>query len=309
MDFEARQLRYLLAIARSGSFVKAAELLQISQPALSVAIARLEDMVGSQLVTRSRNGATLNAHGALLIRHAESVETVLKTAQQEIRLFDQGVLGPLTVGGTPLTTLSIIPDVIARLTAEFSTVNIRVVEDTDENLLARLLSHEVDLVISNIGLSSPPAGVEATPLFHARAVVVVRARHLLASRKILSISDISHLTWVLPHPGGAFRKQIEALFTIHGEPFPGNVVEALPFSVLKEIVRRSDCVTVLSEQIVGPDLADGTLVAIALKEKLADRVFGLHRLQGRTLNALGTRFVELAQALAPDYEVSDAQTD
>ena len=309
MELEQRQLRYLLAVARSGSFVKAAELLQISQPALSVAIARLEDVVGAKLVTRGRNGATLNVVGELLVRHAESIETVLKTAQQEIRLFDQGVLGPLTVGGTPLTTLSIIPEVIARLTAEFRNLNMRVVEDTDENLMARLLSHEVDLVISNIGLSPRPAEVEATPLFRARAVAVVRARHPLAGRDILSIGDISDLTWVLPHPGGAFRKQIEALFTTHGEPFPTNVVEALPFSVLKEIVRRSDCVTVLSDQIVGPDLADGTLVAIPLKEKLADRVFGLHLLQGRTLNTLGTRFVELAKALAPDYEVSEAKSD
>lgn len=309
MDLEPRQLRYLLAIARSGSFVKAADLLQISQPALSVAIARLEDVVGSQLVTRGRLGTTLTAAGKLLIRHAQSVETVLKTAQQEVRLFDQGVLGPLTVGGTPLTTLSIIPEVIARLTAEFSNVNMRVIEDTDENLLTRLISHEVDLVISNIGLSPRLEEVEATPLFHARAVAVVRARHPLASQKILSIRDISELTWVLPHPGGAFRKQIEALFTTHGEPFPTNVVEALPFSVLKEIVRRSDCVTVLSDQIVGPDLADGTLVAIPLKEKLADRVFGLHRLQSRTMNALGTRFVELAKALGPDYEVPDVETN
>jgi LysR family pca operon transcriptional activator len=281
-------------------------MLQISQPALSVAIARLEDVVGTQLVNRGRNGATLTQVGEVLIRHAESLETVLHTAQHEVKLFDGGVVGPLTVGGTPLATLSIIPDVIARLTEEFSNLNMRVVEDTDENLMERLLGHEIDLVISNIGLTPPRPEIEAEPLFYARAVAVVRARHPLAGRAILSIREIADLTWVLPHPGGAFRKQIEALFTTSGELFPVNVVEALPFSVLKEIVRRSDCVTVLSDQIVGPDLADGSLVAIPLKEKLTDRVFGLHRSRSRKLNTLGARFVELAKELAPEYEVPGA---
>jgi LysR family pca operon transcriptional activator len=73
MELSPLQLRYLLAISRAGSFVKAAERLNISQPALSVAISRLEDVVGARLPERGRHGAQLTVAGSVLIRHAESL--------------------------------------------------------------------------------------------------------------------------------------------------------------------------------------------------------------------------------------------
>lgn len=302
MEIDPRQLRYLLAIGRTGSFVRAAEMLNISQPGLSVAISRLEDILGTQVIERGRHGARLNTAGEVLARHAESVETVLHTAREEIILHEQGVAGPFTIGGTPLATVSIIPEVLARLVQEFGKVRMQVVEDSDEGLLQRLMRHELDVIVSNIGLRPRPEEVIEVPLFNARAVVVVRPGHPMEGRSELSLADLEDCTWVLPPPGGAFRMQMEALFMTNGRPFPSNIIEAAPFSVLKEIVRRSDGVTVLSDQISRSELREGRLVAIPLTEKIAQRVFGLHFLAQRSLNPLARRCLDLAQELAPDYD-------
>lgn len=304
MDLNPQQLRYLLAISRAGSFVKAAEALNVSQPALSVAISRLEDVVGAKLLERGRHGAQLTTAGQHLIRHAESVEMVLTAARDEMQLFDQGVRGPLTVGGTPLGTASIIPDVIGQLCEEIPHVHVRVVEDVDEALIDRLLRHELDLVISNLGLTHNPSEIEAIPLFTARAVVVVRPGHEYSDRALLTLDDLTRYTCVLPPEGGALRKQIEALFTINSMPFPTNVIEAAPFGVLKEIVRRSDGVTILSDQIVRSELLSGALIAIPLREQMAVRTFGLQMLKGRKLGTLATRFTEIATRVAPNYSMT-----
>lgn len=303
MEINPQQLRYLLAIGRAGSFVRAAESLNISQPALSVAISRLEDVLGARLLERGRHGAQLTPAGHVLIRHAESLEMVLQSARQEIELFGQGIAGPFAVGGTPLATVSIIPDVLAQLSREFPSVQVQVVEDVDEGLVARLMRHELDVIVSNIGLSISPDELTDIPLFRARAVAVVRPGHPVAERSILSIDDLVEFTCVLPPTGGALRMQIEALFTANGRPFPGNIIEAAPFSVLKEIVRRSNGVTVLSDQIVRSELHDGALIAIPLKEQIAVRTFGLQVLKSRQLGTLANRFIELAKAVAPDYEM------
>jgi LysR family pca operon transcriptional activator len=304
MDLNPQQLRYLLAISRAGSFVKAAEALNVSQPALSIAISRLEDVVNAKLLERGRHGAQLTSAGRHLIRHAESVEMVMASARTEMQLFDQGVAGPFTVGGTPLGTASIIPDAIAQLCQEFPQVNVRVVEDVDEALIDRLLRHELDLVISNLGLTNKPSEIEAIPLFTARAVAVVRPGHEYCERELLTLQDLSSQTCVLPPEGGALRKQIEALFTINSMPFPTNVIEAAPFGVLKEIVRRSDGVTILSDQIVRSELLNGALIAIPLQEQIAVRTFGLQMLKGRKLGNLARRFAEIATRLAPDYSMT-----
>ncbi len=303
MEIDPRQLRHLLAISRAGSFVKAAETLHISQPALSSSIARLEDVLGVRLVERGRHGARLNPAGEILTRHAQSVETVLESARREVALFDRGISGPLAIGGTPLATSSIIPKAVAALTRE-AEGSIEIVEGVDEELIARLLRHELDVVIRNIGLTSSRPEVTEVPLFHARAVVVVRPGHPLAATRQLSLGDLTGALWVLPPQGGAFRMQIEALFTTNGRPFPANLVQAAPFGVLKEIVRQSDGVTVLSDQIVSSELAEGSLVAIPLKEKIAVRLFGIHTVKGRRLSPLAARFIEITTSLAPSYEIA-----
>lgn len=302
MEVDPRQLRHLLAVSRAGSFVKAAESLHISQPALSASIARLEDVVGTRLVERGRHGARLNAAGEILTRHARSIETVLATAYREVAAQGRGIAGPLSIGGTPLATASIIPRAVAALTGEGRST-IEIVEGVDEELIARLLRHELDVVISNIGLTDSGPEVTAIPLFHARVVVVVRPGHPLAARRQVSLLDLADAVWVLPPQGGAFRMQVEALFTTSGRPFPTNLVQAAPFSVLKELVRQSDAVTVLSDQIVGSELSDGLLVAIPLKEKVAARLFGIHVLRERGLSPLASRFIAIARQLAPAFEI------
>jgi len=303
MEIDPRLLRYLLAIDRQGSFVRGAETLGISQPALSVAISRLEDVVGARLMDRGRQGAQLNPLGKLLARHAASIETVLETTRHEVSLFQREIEGPLAIGGTPLVTASIIPDVLARLEREVDRLSVRVVEGTDEVLFEQLERYELDVVISNIGLVPHPALARTLPLFDARTLAVVRPGHALAERTRVTLAELLDWTWALPPRGGAFRLQMEAIFATYGLPFPENRIEAAQFSILKQIVHKSDAVTLLSDQIVREDLDKGTLVAIPLVERVGVRRFGLHTLASRKPNPLAARFIEMVLASARDYAI------
>lgn len=298
MDLDPRLLRYLLAIDRAGAFQRAATALRISQPALSVSIGRLEDVTGMHLIDRGRHGAVLTEAGKILARHAESIESVLRLAAEELDIRRQGAEGPLYIGGTPLATGSFVPLVIARLLNETSNPAIEVTEGTDEHLRERLLAHQLDLMISNVEPRSGPSEIEEIPLFTARSLIFVRAQHPLCDREEVSLKELERMTWVIPPRGGAFRRQIEALFTTNGIPFPVNIVEASPFSVLKAIIERSDGISILSDDFLRDEIRRGLLKAIPLKEYIAPRQFALHKLAGRRLNSLGQRFAEIAVELA-----------
>lgn len=298
MELDPRLLRYILAIDRAGSFQKAADALRISQPALSVSIGRLEDVTRMRLVDRGRHGAILTDAGKILARQAESIESVLKLAAQELEIRRQGAEGPLHIGGTPLATGSFVPLVVAQLLKENSNPVIEVSEGTDEQLLEQLMTYQLDLMISNVGHRPSPKGIEEIPLFTVRSVIFVRAGHPLATREQVSLKELEHLTWIIPPRGGAFRRHIEALFTVNGIGFPVNVVEASPFSVLKAIIERSDGVSILSDEFLRDEIRRGILSAIPLKEHVASRQFALQKLSGRALNSLGQRFVEIAVNLA-----------
>lgn len=303
MDIDPRHLRHLLAVARAGSLVRAAEMLKVSQPALSMSISRLEHNLDTQLMDRGRHGATLNDAGKMLLRHAESIETLLATARDEVNLHKDGVSGPLVIGGTPLATGSIIPACVSQLCREFGRAAVDIVEGVDEELAEKLLRSEIDIAISTISMGQRPAGIVDMPLFLARFVLVVRPSHPLAKRRSLSLVELADALWILPPAGGTFRELVEALFVTTGVTLPTNIIQAAPFGVIKELIRQSDGVTLLSDQIIGSELAEGSLKAIPLREKVARRLFGLQMQEGRTLNELGRRFCEIAAQSADAYDI------
>jgi DNA-binding transcriptional LysR family regulator len=303
MEIEPRQLLHLLAIARSGSFVRAAESLNISQPALSTSISRLEDVLGIRLMDRGRHGTHLNPSGAALTRHAESLEFILKNAKAEAVAAMNGVAGPLSIGGTPLATNSIIPAIVARLTQDAAPIAINVTEGINEELIRLLERHEIDFAIGPLGLEAGSSRVEEIPLFSARSVVVVRAGHRLAAAPALSLRDLADELWVLPPPS-IFRRHIDALFSAVGLPTPVNTIQASPFGVLKEMLRLTDGLTILSDQIVGAELSAGSFIVIPLVEPVAVRSFGLQMLRDRPMNPLAARFRKVALELAPIFDFS-----
>lgn len=303
MEIDPRHLRHLLALYRHGTFVRAARSLNLSQPALSVSIARLEDVVGRLLVERGPQGARLTPAGLGLVRHAVALENVLGVAQAEMRLGAAGVEGPLRVGGSPLAVVSIIPDVLARLVAEGPPFRAEVREAADDALMKALLSEELDLAIHGPDFDAAPAGIEALPLFRTRLIAVMRPGHPLACQAEIDLADLGGALWVLPPRGkGSFRTYVEAQFLTRALDLPAAMIEADPFAAIAELVRRTDAVTLSSDPIVHQDLVEGRLIGLPLRDAPPPRMFYLRRLAGRPASPLAERFLSVAQTVANAFD-------
>lgn len=301
-----RHLKYLQVVAETGSLLAAAKALNIAQPSLSVSISRMEDVVGEKLMVRGRHGASLTKAGQILVRHAEGLDNALENALAEVRLSSLGFSGPMVVGGTPLATASIIPEILSKLVPDFMPIRCDVVEAYDEDLIRGLLKNEIDVVISSMrteALETNGIGLIASePLFSAQTSAVVRRWHPFSMEKTLSLRDLQHALWVLPPRGSIIRTLIDSSFTVTGIPVPQNLIEAAPFGVLKEIVKQTDGVTILSDQIVRAELAEGSLVTVPLTEHMTPRVFGIHRLKSRDPSPVAKRFIEIAKLIGADLK-------
>ncbi len=304
MEIKPRYLRYLAAIRRHGSFVKAAEALNISQPALSLSVQRFEDVTKAKLVDRGRHGARLTPAGLVLARHGSEIEAAISSASDDINLFSHGISGRLRLGGTPLSTNGLIPEVVSRLLQITTDVAIDVIEGVDEDLLDMLIRNELDVVIGAPGGELIRPAIATQTLFSAKTVLVVRPGHLLMNNKSVSLSDLETSLWAIPPQGGAFRNQIEALFTANGISFPRRTIQAASIHVLKRIVRLSDAVTLAAEQIVRDEVEAGQLSCLEISEPVALRIFGLHTRRDKELGDLANLFCELAIETAPKYEAN-----
>lgn len=291
---DPRVLRTFLAVCREGSISGAARQLNISQPSVSVAIAQLEQRLGGNLLDRGRRGIVLTPAGAALMRRAEMMEALLQDAEEAVALARQGVRGPLRIGGTPGALVSLVPGAIERM-PQSEHMALHIVERSDAELTDLLRRGEVEVAVVTTGIEPPPEDIDERSIARDPfSLIVGRDHHLLGPT--VSLRDMAEMGWVLPHAGGAFRRQIEALFLAAEVPMPLDVIRCDSLLTSKAIVRRSARVTVLPRGVVSAELSMGVLRAIPITDAGINRSIGIRILAHRRLSDLGAQFVEAITA-------------
>jgi DNA-binding transcriptional LysR family regulator len=298
MTIDQKRLHDLLAIARHGSFGRAAQALGVSQPALSTSIGLLENTVGGAVLVRDRKGARPTALGDILIQHARTLELLIERATAETKTFLSDVAGPLAIGASPVAAASIVPAAILRLRESLPRSAVTIVEGVDDNLIERLKSGEIDLMISPLSGVQLPPGIDETPLNHGQMTIVMRPSHALARKRHLTFEQLTDAEWVLPLPGNALRRRLEARFLLAGIRFPAHTIATNSISGIKLLVRNSGCVAIMARAMAEPELASGQLVALPIADEWFNQTLGLKRWQHHPLSPIAARFVEIVREIA-----------
>jgi len=298
MEIDPRHLRILRAIAEQGSFTRAAAAQHISQPAMSAGIALLEKELGVRVLERGRHGARLNEFGQLLIRHARGLDALLDQAKAEIDLKRLGYEGPLLIGGTPVTLIELVPAAIEQLARGRGPISITVMEGVDATLLEKLRAGEIDVMVSGVAHTAPPADVRQEVLLELPFDAVVNAKHRLAGRKVMSLRELADLQWALPTPGSAFRRHLEGIFVTAAVPFPESYWACDSLLALKALVAHASCISILPRHAIALEARSGALRKIRLRDVASTRQIGSLTLRTRTLSPPAERFVEALRRVA-----------
>lgn len=287
---DPRLLRTFLAVSRVGSISGAARRLNISQPSVSVAIGQLEHALGGSLFDRGRRGIVLTAAGTALFERAERMDALLREAEEAVKLARRGISGPLRIGGTPGALVSLVPAAISRM-EQGCQVAVHVLEGSDAQLADLLRRGEIEVAVVTTGIEPPPEDIAERSIARDPFALIVGRAHPLLGPKV-ELQQVAGIPWVLPHAGGAFRRQIEALFLSAEVPLPLNVIRCDSLLTSKEIVRRGDRVTVLPRGVVAAELSMGLLRALPIEGAEITRNIGIRMLADRPLSETGSAFVE-----------------
>ncbi|MBE7419612.1 MAG: LysR family transcriptional regulator [Ideonella sp.] len=264
MRIDPRRLLDLLAIARHGTISAAAQALNVSQPGLSQSVTQLEHGLGVKVLERDRHGARLTEFGRVLVFHARALDALLSRAKEETRLHALGIEGPLAVGITPVSAVSLVPQALALLLEEAPKVAVSLVEGLDDDLVAMLHARELDMVVSRLrpGLH----GVASEPLTSSGWALITHPKHPLAQRKSVQLAEIPEERWVLPAGGSAFRRQMEIVFEAAGLPWPTAGISTNSILAIKAIVMNTEGVTIMSPVLVDVERKAGRLQVVPLQE-------------------------------------------
>jgi DNA-binding transcriptional LysR family regulator len=266
-----RQLRYFVEVARNGSIGKAAEVFNVSQPAITSQIKELEKTLGVTLFTRSRSGVALTPYGDIFLQSSTAIVDELNEAAARLEAFKHSGKGHVSIGGAQLGTSRVVPLAVARLKARRPFVTVTLVVGAHEHLLAALKAGQLDLVFGRRGDPNQMSGLAYEVLFEERLVLVARARHPLAGRRGLALSDLLDFPWIVPLPNATLRRRLEEIVRAGGLAFPRNYVESVVGAATQTYIAETDAVAALPDKIFEDDLRTGKLVKLVdLESPLGD---------------------------------------
>lgn len=204
------ELRYIVALASEQHFGRAAERCNVSQPTLSIAVKKLEDELGATLFERGKQGVLVTPLGQRIVVMAG--EVLEKTAQiKDTAAADNDQLaGPLALGTLPTVGPYLLPQFIPLLREMASQLPLYVEEATQTALIAKLRNGDLDAIL----VTAPCAETDIVTqeLFEEPFVVLLPARHRLASKQTIEANDLDPAEVLLLDEGHAFREQVLAAF-------------------------------------------------------------------------------------------------
>lgn len=201
---EIHQLRYFCAVARNGTFTRAATAERVAQPSLSQQIMKLEAELGAKLFDRLSKSARLTPFGAAFLPKAERILRELCEAKTEILEMSGKDKGKISLGMIPTIAPYVLPSLLCGFSRRYPAIAVNVVEDTTPVLIERLHTGEVDLIVAALPLDSPD--LISRDLFREPFFLVVPSSHAFASRTSIRLEEIpKESRFLLLKEGHCFR--------------------------------------------------------------------------------------------------------
>ncbi|WP_202303648.1 LysR substrate-binding domain-containing protein [Dryocola clanedunensis] len=269
-----RHLHTFVAVAQQGTLGRAAETLNLSQPALSKTLNELEQLTGARLFDRGRLGAQLTLVGEQFLTHAVKVLDALNHAGQSLNRKDGQASSIVRIGALPTAALGILPMVIGQFHKQQSDVTLQVGTMNNTMLLAGLKSGELDLGIGRMSDPELMTGLNYELLFLESLKLVVRPGHPLLQENI-TLSRVMEWPAVVSPKGTIPRQNAETLLTSQNCKLPATCIETLSASLSRQLTVDYNYVWFVPSGAVKEDLRQGTLTALPIATQVAGEPIGI----------------------------------
>jgi LysR family hydrogen peroxide-inducible transcriptional activator len=203
---EMHQLRYMVAVARTGNFSRAAEQCHVAQPSLSQQIQKLEDELGERLFDRRKRETKLTAFGELFLRRAVKILEEADAARREASDAKNLLQGTLAVGALPTIAPYLLPDVLVAFAKKYPGVETVVHEDLTTQLIREVLSYELDLALVSQPITDDRLVIEH--LFEEELKLALPPDHPLIGKSRIKVEDLQNEQLIVMKSGHCLGDQV-----------------------------------------------------------------------------------------------------
>ncbi|WP_294945303.1 LysR family transcriptional regulator [Sulfurivirga sp.] len=299
-----RQLQVFVAIAREGSFSKAAERLHLTQPTVSMQVKKLSEAVGEPLFEQIGRKVYLTEVGRIMLETAEVILSQLALAEERVNEL-RGVAGGTVRIAVVSTAQYFVPEVIHAFLSEYPAVNVVMEVGNREALLARIAANKDDFYI----LGQPPEGlrVESELLANNPLAVVAHRDHPLAQEKRrIPLQALAEAPFLMREQGSGIRKQVERVFRERG--FEPNIKMVLGGNeAIRLGLRENLGVSVASLPTLMDEIESGEIVVLDVEGFPLMRHWYLAWPEGKALSLASRLLIERMKQGAAELDAQIGQ--
>ncbi len=291
-----RDLEYLVAVDDFRHFRKAADHCFVSQPTLSAQVKKLEEYLGVQLVERSSRKVMLTPVGREVVIRARAALAEVQAIRELPKHYLDPMSGALSLGVIPTLAPYLLPRIIQPIKKRYPALQLRLVEAMTMPLLERLMEGRTDVLILALPLPSEQqlSGLETIPLFHEPFYLAVHESHRLASRKWITLDDISGEKMSLLEDGHCLREQALDVCQAAGS-LENADLRATSLETLRYMVEAGETATLMPKLARHDENGNGTPIRyVPFRKPSPERQIGL---VFRGSNARTECFGKLAQVI------------
>ncbi|CDZ39684.1 Pca operon transcription factor PcaQ [Neorhizobium galegae bv. officinalis] len=259
-----RHLHTFVEVARQKSVVKAAEILHVSQPAVTKTIRELEEALGVAMFERDGRGIRITRYGEVFLRHAGAALTALRQGVDSVsqELFDSAP--PVRIGALPTVSTRVMPRAMTLFLAERTGSRVKIVTGDNAILMEQLRVGELDLVVGRLALPEKMTGLSFEHLYSEQVVFTVRAGHPLLDAKRSIFEGFADYPVLMPTRGSIIRPSVEQFLIANGVASLPTQVETVSDAFGRAFVRSSDAIWIISTGVVAADIEDGVLATLPI---------------------------------------------
>ncbi len=289
---ELHAIRVFLTVATEKSFSRAAEKLLRTQPAISLAVQRLESELGEKLIDRSGKELLLTDAGKIVFEYArrfESLEGDMGNALTEMR---DNSAGQLVIGANESTTLYLIQQII-QYRELYPKVKVKVRRSLSSKIPAQLIDGELELGV--ISYDPNDDRLEASVIYTDHLAFVVSPEHRFAKRKEVSITELGMEIFIAHNVLSPYRELVLREFQRHKVPLNMDV-EMPTVETIRILVQRNQGVAFLPKMCVEQEIDAGLLCEVKIPELIVDRKIYLIQPARRALSHAARAFLEVVKS-------------
>jgi DNA-binding transcriptional LysR family regulator len=259
---ELTQLEFFLMVVEEGSFSKAAVRVFRTQPAVSIAIRRLEEEIGAPLFDRSQKTPTLTDAGELVYDYAKRMLTLRDHAQNVVSELRSLERGRVRIGANESTSLYILPHLILQYREQHPNVKLEIYRHVSERLPREVLDRNVDFAL--LAFEPVDSDLESFPILKDETVLIMSPEHALAKRESVKIEELGEESFLAHNVKTASRRKVIEAFAQHHTPL-NITLELATIETIKRFVQLKIGLAFVPRMCVAEELERGTIATIPVQ--------------------------------------------